>query len=111
MTALSTSQASPQFFLDLITSHGSQARFDQTKALFPEWKSADILFQLSDADISREGTLFKDTTVQPGLLQSYLFFAIELKGKGYARGGGGLRQGFLAESESLRGEGGGGFQA
>ncbi len=35
-------------FLDLNTTHGSQARFDQTKALFPEWKSADIFFQLSD---------------------------------------------------------------
>jgi type I restriction-modification system DNA methylase subunit/uncharacterized short protein YbdD (DUF466 family) len=76
----------PQAFLDLIASQGGQNKFDETKALFPDWKSADILFQLSDSDISRERSLFKDTTVQPGLLQSYLFFAIELKGKDYALG-------------------------
>ncbi len=76
----------PQAFLDLIVSQGGKSRFDESKALFSDWKSADILFQLSDADISRERSLFKDTTVQPGLLQSYLFFAIELTGKDYARG-------------------------
>ena len=42
----------PQSFLDLITTHGSQSRFDQTKALFTDWKSADLLFQLTDADLS-----------------------------------------------------------
>ena len=76
----------PQAFLDLIASQGGQNKFDESKALCPDWKSADILFQLSDSDISRERSLFKDTTIQPGLLQSYLFFAIELKGKDYARG-------------------------
>ena len=30
--------------------------------------------------------LFQDTDVKPGLLRSYLFFAIELTGEGYARG-------------------------
>jgi adenine-specific DNA-methyltransferase len=76
----------PQAFLDLVASQGGPAKFDQTKALFADWTSADILFQLSDADISRELCLFKDTTVQSSLLQSYLFFAIELKGKDYPRG-------------------------
>jgi adenine-specific DNA-methyltransferase len=76
----------PQAFLDLIASQGGQTKFDPTKALFADWTSADILFQLTDADISRELILFKDTTVQPSLLQSYLFFAIELKGKDYPRG-------------------------
>lgn len=76
----------PQAFLDLIASQGGQSKFDESKALFSDWKSADILFQLSDTDISQERSLFKDTTVQPGLLQSYLFFAIELTGGDYARG-------------------------
>lgn len=58
----------PQAFLDLIASQGGQTKFDESKALFPDWKSADILFQLSDSDISRERSLFKDTTVQPSLL-------------------------------------------
>lgn len=76
----------PSAFLDLVASQSGQTRFDETKALFSDWKSADILFQLSDADISRERSLFKDTTVQTSLLHSYIFFAIELKGKDYARG-------------------------
>jgi adenine-specific DNA-methyltransferase len=76
----------PQSFLDLIVAQSAQTRFDETKALFPEWKSADILFQLTDEELSHHTSLFKDTTVKTSLLQSYLFFAIELKGKDYARG-------------------------
>ena len=76
----------PWAFLDLIASQSGAAKFDQTKALFADWTSADILFQLSDADLSRELSLFKDTTVQTSLLQSYLFLAIELNGKDYPRG-------------------------
>ncbi len=83
---LNLEDSKPQAFLDLISSQGGETKFDESKALFSDWKSADILFQLSDADISRERSLFKDTTVLPSLLQSYLFFAIELKGKDYARG-------------------------
>jgi hypothetical protein len=79
-------KGSKHAFLDLIASQGGQTKFDESKALFADWKSADILFQLSDADISRERSLFKDTKIQPGLLQSYLFFAIDLKGRDYARG-------------------------
>ena len=78
----------PKAFLDLIASHSAAAKFDQTKALFTDWKSADILFQLTDGEIAniQQGEFLKDTAVNPGLLQSYLFFAIELTGKNYARG-------------------------
>lgn len=76
----------PQSFLDLIAAQSAQTRFDEAKALFPEWKSADILFQLTDDELSRHTSLFKQTIVKTSLLQSYLFFAIELKGKDYARG-------------------------
>jgi hypothetical protein len=79
-------KGSKHAFLDLIASQGGQSRFDESKALFAEWKSADILFQLSDDDISREAILFKETDVKTGLLRSYLFFAIELTGGDYARG-------------------------
>ena len=61
-------------------------KFDPTKALFADWTSADILFQLTDEELSAASGLFKDTTVKPSLLQSYLFFAIELKGKDDPRG-------------------------
>ncbi|MFN0075597.1 MAG: Eco57I restriction-modification methylase domain-containing protein [Prosthecobacter sp.] len=73
----------PQDFLgDFATGHA----FDQAKALVPEWKSADLLFQLTDQELSRESSLFTDDSVQRGLLKSYIFIAIELKGTDYARG-------------------------
>ncbi len=73
----------PQDFLDLFnTGHA----FDPAKALVPEWKSADLLFQLTDQELSRESSLFTDNSVQRSLLKSYVFIAIELKGGDYARG-------------------------
>ncbi len=75
--------SSPQAFLDLF---GSSHAFDPAKALVSEWKTADLLFQLTDQELSRESSLFTDTSVQTGLLKSYVFIAIELKGGDYARG-------------------------
>jgi type I restriction-modification system DNA methylase subunit len=73
----------PQDFLaDFATGHA----FDQAKALVSDWKSADLLFQLTDQELSRESSLFTDDSVQRGLLKSYIFIAIELKGTEYARG-------------------------
>lgn len=34
------------------------------------WKSIHLLFQLTDEELSRNATLFKDTTVRASLLQS-----------------------------------------
>jgi hypothetical protein len=42
----------PQAFLDLIASQGDQGKFDPAKALFSDWKSADILFQLTDEELA-----------------------------------------------------------
>lgn len=75
--------SSPQAFLDLF---GAGHAFDPAKALVSEWKTADLLFQLTDQELSRESSLFTDTSVQAGLLKSYVFIAIELKGGDYARG-------------------------
>ena len=71
----------PQDFLDHFAAGHS---FDQAKALVPDWKSADLLFQLTDEEL--QATLFKEKSVQRGLLKSYVFIAIELKGRDYARG-------------------------
>jgi adenine-specific DNA-methyltransferase len=57
----------------------------QDKALVEEWKSADLLFQLTDQELSRASSLFTDESVQRGLLKSYVFIAIELRGSEYAR--------------------------
>jgi adenine-specific DNA-methyltransferase len=78
--------SNPRAFLDFIGSHAGEARFDANKALFSDWKSADLLFQLTDDELSSHASLFQETSVQPGLLRSYLFFAIELTGDHYARG-------------------------
>lgn len=73
----------PQDFLnDFAAGHP----FDQAKALVSEWKSADLLFQLTDQELSRESSLFTDDSVQRSLLKSYIFIAIELRGTEYARG-------------------------
>ena len=50
------------------------------------WKSIELLFQLTDEELSRNATLFKDTSVRASLLQSYVFFAVELQPGDYARG-------------------------
>ncbi|MFZ1640866.1 MAG: hypothetical protein WAV07_05395 [Candidatus Contendobacter sp.] len=61
--------SSPQSFLDLF---GSGHAFDPAKALVSDWKTADLLFQLTDQELSRESSLFTDTSVQAGLLKSYV---------------------------------------
>ena len=80
--SLAGPDSSPRSFIELFPASG----FDQEKALVAEWKTADLLFQLTDQELSRESSLFTDTTVKAGLLKSYVFIAIELKGGDYARG-------------------------
>jgi adenine-specific DNA-methyltransferase len=75
----------PEEFLSFISEMVPGASFDLAKALFSEWTSASLLFQLTDADLSGGKSLFKETKVVPGLLRSYLFFAIELTSDGYSR--------------------------
>lgn len=50
------------------------------------WKSIHLLFQLTDEELSSNATLFKDTAVGVSLLQSYVFFAVELQPDDCARG-------------------------
>jgi adenine-specific DNA-methyltransferase len=59
---------------------------EHPSALKKDWKSIDLLFQLTDEDISVQDALVDAGEVQPSLLKSYLFFAIELTGDHYARG-------------------------
>jgi hypothetical protein len=76
---IATKDSAPAAFRQFIEDNAGGVTFSEDKALFADWKSADLLFQLTDEDIAREATLFKDTDIKPGLLRSYLFFAIELK--------------------------------
>ncbi len=83
---LNLGNSSPRAFLELVNSHTGSTSFNESKALFSDWASADLLFQLTDEELSGHASLFKDTAVEVGLLRSYLFFGIELTGGDYPRG-------------------------
>ena len=59
-------------------------RFSEEKAMTNEWKSIDILFQLTDDSFSGQLQLF-DSKLDPLNPQSYLCFAIELHGNEYTK--------------------------
>ncbi len=82
---LNLGDSSPQRFLEIVRSHAGGGGFSETKALLSDWISADLLFQLTDEELSHHASLFKETAVNPGLLRSYVFFAIELNGGDYPR--------------------------
>jgi hypothetical protein len=60
-----------------------EAPLNRERALFAHWRSIDLLFQLTDDELSRQPSL-------PGLdtasLKSYLFFALRLRDVDYPRG-------------------------
>ena len=64
----------------------SESKLEHPAALIASWKSAELLFQLTDEELSRSTALFKDEAVKTSLLQSYVFIAIELADGDYARG-------------------------
>ena len=59
-------------------------RFNEEKALVEDWKSIDILFQLTNESFNGTKSLF-EPSVNPYEPQSYLCFAIELKGDEYSK--------------------------
>jgi len=84
---LDLEDSKPSTFLEFISSSPNGHLFDKAKAMFSDWTAATLLFQLTDDDLARTATLFKETKVNPGLLRSYLFFAIELSGENHAVNG------------------------
>jgi len=55
-------------------------------AMAEQWLCAELLFQLTDEELSSSAVLFKEDAVRISLLQSYVFIGIELRGGDYARG-------------------------
>jgi adenine-specific DNA-methyltransferase len=55
------------------------------KALTSDWQSIEILFQLTESEMSSQGTLFDTGKVDNTIIEAYLFFAIELKETDYSR--------------------------
>ncbi|GAB5452319.1 MAG: hypothetical protein Hals2KO_26470 [Halioglobus sp.] len=79
-------KSDPLAFLELLAEYSPDIELNLEKALFDDWLRADILFQLTDEELSQDASLFKDDKVNSSMLQSYLFFAIELNQRDYARG-------------------------
>jgi len=55
-------------------------------ALWNEWISASLVFQITAEEIRQNTSLSDFNTVEDDLMQSYLFFTIELRGNYYTRG-------------------------
>jgi len=66
-----------------------QSRLNVEKALMKEWQSVDFLFQITDEEIrgaiQGQSQLFTNQNVDRAVYNSYLFFAVGLKGKPYSR--------------------------
>ena len=75
-------KSDPNAFFDQFA---ASTPFNKGKALFSDWLAADLLFQLTDQEISNEISLFADTEVSTSRMNSYVFFAIELKDRNYPR--------------------------
>ena len=71
---------------DFCTQFDPSGLLAHPRAQKSHWKAIELLFQLTDEELSRNATLFKDTAVRASLLQSYVFFAVELQSGDYARG-------------------------
>ncbi len=76
---------SPAVFLEQFDTNPDRP-FAKDKALFDDWKEIQLLFQLTDQELSGQNKLFAENEVKQGLMSSYLFFAIELNKRDYARG-------------------------
>lgn len=61
------------------------SNFDAVRALTNEWIYVDLLFQLSKDEILTQTSLFDTKQVNNTIIETYLFFSIELKEKGYSR--------------------------
>jgi adenine-specific DNA-methyltransferase len=60
-------------------------KFDEAKARAKEWVYVDLLFQLSKEEVSRQANLFDTKQVDKTIIETYLFFIIELNGDEYNR--------------------------
>ncbi len=50
-----------------------------------DWEKFHLIFQLSDDEINRQETLFEPPNVDSGLMLSYIFVAVQLRGENWTR--------------------------
>ncbi len=63
----------------------SDTRFNKDKALVSHWNYIDLLFQLSRDEISLQHGSLDTKQVDQTIIETYLFFTIELKEESYVR--------------------------
>lgn len=68
-----------------IKNNPNEINFDNEKALTSEWNYVDLLFQLSRQEVLKQVSLFDIKKVDNQIIESYLFFTIELTNKEYSR--------------------------
>ena len=72
-----------------LSAFGSDDRdINPDRALFEEWDSVDLLFQLMGDQIRDNGDVeidFESRDIEETRMESYLFFALKLRGDGYTR--------------------------
>ncbi len=64
---------------------GTDSPFNEEKACVKEWKSIDLLFQLTADEVSSQQSLFNTKQVDNTIIETYLFFSIELTKAEYNR--------------------------
>jgi adenine-specific DNA-methyltransferase len=72
-------------FAEFQDTYIGEKRFDETKAKVSDWKYVDLLFQLSKEEILKQHSLFDTKQVNRTIIETYLFFAIELAPNEYTR--------------------------
>jgi hypothetical protein len=63
----------------------NEKKFIEVKAKTETWKSVHLLFQLTQAELTNQGFLFDLKQVDKSIIETYLFFAIELESNNYSR--------------------------
>ncbi len=64
---------------------GTDSPFNEEKACVKDWKSIDLLFQLTADEVSNQISLFNTKQVDNTIIETYLFFSIELTKAEYNR--------------------------
>ena len=59
--------------------------FNEEKLLFSDWQNAQFLFELQADDLNSEETTIATEIVDNKAIETYWFFAIELKGENYTK--------------------------
>lgn len=72
-------------FVEFKDTYIGDKRFDEAKAKAEDWKYVDLLFQLSKEEIQKQASLFDTKQVDRTVIETYLFFAIELSHNEYSR--------------------------